>query len=200
MTSSSAPHRQHRRTVREARDAASRDRTVSTRESIQRRALDAAENDLRIARGTSDVSLGTLLPQARRLALSDTRMLRILICDGPQTIARLAQRMHLNVQTARYRIARLRTRGTLQWGRSGGGAYVVSLKTVVASAPRQNSASIPLEGEEPSQAGAASAPTVRTVVVDGHVFDIVFSGRESLTSGAAGLGSTLSGHGFSVRR
>jgi hypothetical protein len=175
----------HRRPARDARDAASGERTVSTRDSDQRRAL--------------DVAIGALLPQARRLALSDAHMLRILIREGPQTIAGLAQRMHLNMQTARYRIARLRRRGALQWVRSGGGAYVVSLTTTMASGRREESASTPSRGDGPSQAGEASAVKVRTVVISGHLFDVVFSGRESLTSGAAGLGSTLSGRGFPVR-
>jgi hypothetical protein len=196
---SAAARREHRRPPRDARDAASHERIVSTRDSVQRRAGEASANDLRLARGGANVAIGALLPQARRLALSDAHMRRILIRDGPQTIAGLAQRMHLHVQTARYRIARLRQQGALQWVRSGGGAYVVSLTTTVASERRKDSSSPPSRGEGPSQAGEASAVKVRTVVISGHLFDVVFSGRESLTCGTAGLGSTLSGRGFPVR-
>jgi DNA-binding Lrp family transcriptional regulator len=133
------------------------------------------------------------------LAVSDIHLLRVLTRDGPQTIAALAQRLHLKVQTARYRIARLRKRGALQWGRSGGGAYVVSLTRSVGFAPREGSSATPSRGEATPQAAEVSAVEVRTVVVNGHLFDVVFSGRESLTSGAPGLGSTLSGRGFPIR-
>jgi hypothetical protein len=166
---------------------------------VQAPARDASANDISTASDAADMAIGALLPQARRLALSDTDMLRILTRDGPQTIAGLAQRLHLNVQTARYRIARLRQRGALQWGRSGGGAYLVSLTTAVASGRHEGSSAPSSRGEAPSQAGEVSAVKVRTVVVNGDLFDVVFSGRESLTPGAPGLGSTLSGRGFSVR-
>jgi hypothetical protein len=191
-------HLPHRRRVTDARGAARGESVAPPDDSVRRMAREAAQDDLQLAYRRTVTTLGTLLPQARRLAISDEHLLGILMRDGPQTIARLARRMHLNAQTARYRISRLRKNGALQWQRHGGGAYVVSLTTNVAPGRRASSCP-PSRGPCLPEEEEAAAAETRTVVVNGHLFEVVFSGRDSLTSGAAGLGSTLSGCGFPIR-
>jgi len=112
---------------------------------------------------------------------------REALADGPLGTKALAERLGVNQYTLYDRLYQLRSRGLVERGGT-------SRRDSMWQLPRQAPKPRHWEQHELPPAVIPAPSPARTRVVDGQEFDVVFSGRDSLTPGAPGLGSTLRGN------
>lgn len=124
---------------------------------------------------------------------SDDRILAGLKAFGPIPVSGLARAIDMSVWTLHYHLRRLGASGrAVITGRGRATRWTIATTTV----PGQGIETAPPSAPKASQSRQpwSDAPLVgppRTIVADGQEFDVVFSGRDSLSSNQ--LGSSLGG-------